>query len=124
SSPRELRFCGSGEKGEELAAEVRRRGIEGVRFLGFLQADEVARELNSALALILPSTHEPWGLVVNEALALGVPVLCSDAVGARDTLVRTAVSGFVFEADNPEGLAHLMHRLSNDAEEWRRLAAG
>ncbi|HEY4443168.1 MAG TPA: glycosyltransferase, partial [Steroidobacteraceae bacterium] len=74
------------------------------------------------LALILPSIEEQWGLVVNEALAMGVPILCSDNVGARDSLVRTSVNGYVFESDNAEGLAQLMTRMATDEHEWRRLA--
>jgi glycosyltransferase involved in cell wall biosynthesis len=63
-------------------------------------------------------------LVVNEALAMGVPILCSDNVGARDLLVRTALNGYVFESDNPEGLARFMQMLAEDKAEWRRLAKG
>jgi glycosyltransferase involved in cell wall biosynthesis len=53
---------------------------------------------------------------------MGVPILCSDKVGARDSLVRTGVNGYVFEPDNADGLAYLMHRLSTDEDEWRRFA--
>jgi L-malate glycosyltransferase len=118
---RGIHLCGVGELEDALKADVARRGLSGVEFRGFLEPDAVAKELAMALALILPSTEEQWGLVVNEALAMGVPVLCSDNVGARDSLVRTAVNGYVFEADNAEGLAQLMHHLE-DEEEWRRLA--
>jgi len=93
-------------------------------FRGFVQAPEVARTLASTLALILPSTEEQWGLVVNEALAMGVPVLCAMNAGARDLLVRTEINGFLFEADNAAGLASLMCRLSTDRAEWQRLAEG
>lgn len=121
-TPRPLHLCGSGEGDEPLRKKVRDEQIEGVVFRGFLPASEVARELGKSLALILPSTMEPWGLVVNEALAMGVPVLCSDNVGARDELVRTAVNGFVFEPDNAAGLAQLMLQVSEDRALWRRLA--
>jgi glycosyltransferase involved in cell wall biosynthesis len=122
TTARALRLCGSGELEEALRAEVARRGLGGLEFTGWLGADAVAHTLASSLALILPSIEEQWGLVINEALALGVPVLCSDNVGARDTLVRTAVNGYVFEPDNAEGLAQLMARLSTDQSEWERLA--
>ncbi len=70
----------------------------------------------------MPSKEEQWGLVVNEALALGLPILCSDNVGARDSLVRTAVNGYIFEPDNIQGLAALMLRLASDESEWSRFA--
>jgi len=121
---RALHICGAGELEPSFRAEARALGITGVIFHGFVQAPEIARLLASSLALILPSTEEQWGLVVNEALAMGVPILCSDNVGARDLLVRTALNGYVFESDNPEGLARFMQMLAEDKVEWRRLAEG
>lgn len=122
SSARDLHICGSGELEDNLRSDVAKRGLSGVRFHGFLPAAGVARILATSLALILPSTEEQWGLVVNEAVAMGVPILCSDNVGARDLLVRTGVNGYVFEPDNADGLAYLMHRLATDEAEWRRFA--
>ncbi len=119
---RPLVLCGAGPLEGALRAEA--QGIEGIRFAGFVQAEVVARTLATSLALVLPSLEEQWGLVVNEALAMGVPVLVTDRVGARDSLVRSAVDGYLFETDNAEGLARLMHRLAADADEWRRLSEG
>lgn len=121
ASARPLVICGSGPLEQDL--KERAAGAAGIRFPGFLQEDGVARTLATSLALVLPSLEEQWGLVVNEALAMGVPVLVSDNVGARDSLVRTAVNGYVFEPDNTEGLSYLMERLSTDEAEWRRLSA-
>jgi glycosyltransferase involved in cell wall biosynthesis len=119
---RALHLCGTGELEESLRADVARRGLTGVEFRGWLGAEAVAKVLATSLTLILPSVEEQWGLVVNEALAMGVPILCSDNVGARDSLVRTAVNGYVCESDNGEGLAHLMTRMATDEHEWRRMA--
>ena len=123
-TPRELHICGSGELEPMLREQADRLGLTGVRFLGYQPEREVARLLGSSLALILPSVEEQHGLVINEAIALGVPVLVSDNCGARDLLVRTGVNGYMFEPDNAVGLAHLMYRLDHDAEEWARLADG
>jgi L-malate glycosyltransferase len=121
---RELHICGSGLLEPELRRQAEKLGLTRLVFHGFLQASEIAGVLASTLALILPSTEEQWGLVVNEALAMGVPILCSFNVGARDLLVRTAVNGYAFEPDNPAGLARLMSRLGEDETEWRQLAEG
>ena len=62
---------------------------------------------------ILPSTREPWGLVVNEAMAAGLPVLVSDRCGCAADLVEPGRNGFVFSpADGPALTAH-MHRISS-----------
>jgi L-malate glycosyltransferase len=122
--PRELHICGSGMLEPVLRQQAEQLGLTGVRFLGYQPEHEVARILGSSLALILPSVEEQHGLVINEAVAMGVPVLVSDNCGARDLLVRTGVNGYVFEPDNAVGLAYLMDRLDRDAEEWARLALG
>ena len=120
--PRSLIISGDGPERTSLEAIVEKRRIEGVQFKGFLQAEAVAKVLSSALALVLPSVQETWGLVVNEALAMGVPVLCSDNVGARDTLVHAGVNGYIFAPSEYEGLGYLMHHLARDRDEWERFA--
>jgi len=122
ATARELHFCGSGPLEAALKAETERRGLSGVVFTGYVSQRRVARALASTLALVLPSTEEQWGLVINEALAMGVPVLCADNVGARDSLVRSAVNGQFFEPDNAEGLATLMAELAGSEVEWQRMS--
>jgi L-malate glycosyltransferase len=121
---RELHIYGLGPLEESLRKLAHTLGLSGVKFRGFVQNPQLAPALAAALALILPSREEQWGLVINEALALGVPILCGDNVGARDSLVRVGVNGYVFEADNDEGLGHLMSSLCSDESEWNRLSAG
>lgn len=122
--PRPLHLVGSGELEPMLRQQAAALGLEEVHFRGYLDEEEVAKLLGSTLALILPSIEEQHGLVINEALAMGVPVLLSDNCGARDLLVRSGVNGYVFEADNVEGLAHFMALLDRDEDEWARLALG
>lgn len=121
-APRELHLCGSGALEPMLRERAARLGLSGVRFRGELSQEAVARTLATSLALLLPSIEEPFGLVVNEAVALGVPVIVSDNSGARDLLVRTGVNGYVVEPDNVEGIAHFMGVLDGDPAEWARLA--
>jgi glycosyltransferase involved in cell wall biosynthesis len=121
-APRRLVLCGDGPERAAIAAALATYGGAGIEMPGFLQEDGIARVLATTLALILPSREEQWGLVVNEALAMGVPVLCSDQVGARALLVRPGVNGFVFASDDAEGLAWLMARLAGDRAEWQRMA--
>lgn len=63
--------------------------------------------------LVLPSRYDGWGVVVNEALCAGVPVICSDQVGAR-VLVETFGAGDVFVADDPDSLESLISALHTD----------
>lgn len=123
-NPRELHLCGAGVLEPELRAYVERHQLTGVKFRGALQQQEVAQVLASTLALILPSVSETFGLVIAEAVAMGVPVLVSRIPGAGDLLVRTGVNGYVFETDNTVGLAHFLERLDRDIGEWARLSEG
>lgn len=116
---RPLHICGSGPLEEELKALARTLGIlDDVIFHGFIQTEEISKLLASTFALLLPSIEEQFGNVVIEAQAMGLPVLLSDVCGARDCLVRTGVNGFIFEPDNPQGLAWFMKTLESDKKLW------
>lgn len=117
--PRRLVLAGDGE----LAPQLRAEAGEGVVFTGFLRAEDVARRIGNALALCLVSTVEQWGLVVNEAAALGVPAIVSSPVGARDALVRSGVAGFVVEPQSVDGIARAMLALAADEATWQRHSA-
>lgn len=67
-----------------------------------------------ANAFILGSSSDQWGLVVNEAMAAGLPVLVSDRCGCSPDLVRPGVNGFVFDPFDVLALATFMARLSGD----------
>ena len=120
--PRGLSLCGAGPLEAALKARVAREGIAGVRFCGWLDETGIARVLAASLALILPSIEEPFGLVVNEAIALGVPLLIAENCGARDLLVRSGINGYMIEPDNAEGLAYFMDLFARDEGAWQRLA--
>ena len=120
---RRLVMIGGGEQEAALREFIGDAGLDDVvEITGFLEPPEVARRLNGALALLLPSTEEQWGLVVNEALALGLPVIASEAVGARDLLVRNLLNGFVVPVDSSEGWAAAMAAIASDEKRWRNMA--
>lgn len=122
AEPHRLILVGSGPEEAGLRARTAALGIgDLVEFPGFLPADAVARVLSGALALILPSREEQWGLVVNEALALGLPAIVSHEVGARDALVRNLVNGYVIDSASPASLAQAMRDLASDEALWRRM---
>lgn len=118
--PRGLHICGAGPLEAELRRLVEAKGLQQlVVFHGFVQSDQVSRTLARSMALLLPSVEEQFGLVVIEALAMGVPVILTDQCGARDALVRSGVNGFIVEPDNPKGFAFFLRLLHNDQSLWR-----
>jgi glycosyltransferase involved in cell wall biosynthesis len=88
--------AGDGPLRGTLESEVARRGWP-VRFAGFLNQTEMPRAYAASDALVLPSdSSETWGLVVNEAMASGLPAVVSDAVGCGPDLVLSEETGAVF----------------------------
>lgn len=123
ASARELTLVGDGELRDDLQALAHELGIaEQIRWSGFLGAEAVSQALAESLALCLVSTEEQWGLVVNEAVALDLPVIVSSPVGARDALVRDGVNGYVIEPDDEEAIAQAMFEVSTDRDKWERMA--
>lgn len=86
---------------------------------GFRQIDELPRFYSSAGAFVLPSTTEQWGLVVNEAMASGLPVLVSNRCGCSKDLVVEGENGFTFDPFDIEELAMLLTRVSSDQTDLR-----
>ena len=91
-----LRIVGAGQEEARLRTLARRHGMDGrIAFVGPLQDDALVQEYLAANALVLPSRSEPWGLVVNEALHYGCPVIVSDRCGCVPELVAGSDCGIV-----------------------------
>lgn len=81
---------------------------------GFKQYDELPAYYGLAEAFILSSIRETWGLVVNEAMACGLPVIVSSRCGCAPDLVQNRVNGFTFDPDNSDELANKLVYVSCD----------
>ncbi|MDZ4860902.1 MAG: glycosyltransferase [Candidatus Hydrogenedentes bacterium] len=104
-----LLLVGSGKHETKFRAMVRELGIESrVIFTGFVAREAMPGYYALADLQVVPSRSEVWGLVINEALACGVPVLATDACGAAPDLLTHGVNGYVVPARNPETLAAAM----------------
>ncbi|MCL6622781.1 MAG: glycosyltransferase [Syntrophobacterales bacterium] len=114
ADPWSLVLCGSGPLETRLRREVQDLNLSGVVFAGFRQVEELPIFYGLAQAFIMPSSHsEQWGLVVNEAMASGLPVLVSKACGCARDLVQEGVNGFTFDPYDVEGLARLILMMSS-----------
>src|SRR2546430_3298455 len=88
--------------------------LHAVKFLGFRNQSELPSFYDLCDVFVLPSTSEPWGLVVNEAMAAGRPVVVSDQVGCARDLVQNGLNGFIFPVGDVEALAHALTRVLVD----------
>lgn len=117
-----LVFAGEGPLRSALESEAHSLGIaDKVRFLGFVNQSGLPETYTASDILVLPSEHEPFGVVVNEAMLCKCPVIVSDRVGARFDLVREAETGFVFPVGDVAGLAVALRRAMTDREGLRQM---
>lgn len=109
----DLVLLGDGEMRPQLEALATELGIQGaVQMPGFKQYQELPAYYGLASAFVHASTVEQWGLVVNEAMASGLPVLVSNCCGCAADLVREGHNGFTFDPYDTEQLAQLFLRIS------------
>jgi glycosyltransferase involved in cell wall biosynthesis len=122
STPPYLLVVGDGEERASLEARARELVLEGVRFLGFRNQSELPGFFALADVFVLPSRHEPWGLIVNEVMAAGCAVIVSDEVGAHADLITDGVEGFVFPVGDIDSLATALSRVLSSPEQSRSMA--
>jgi glycosyltransferase involved in cell wall biosynthesis len=114
-----LLFVGEGHDRSALELECARSNVRAV-FAGYVPTDKLYRYYALSELFVLPSIttprfKEPWGLVVNEAMNQGVPIVASDAVGAAaGGLIQNGTNGFVVPEQDAEALAQAIGRLLND----------
>lgn len=94
---------------------------ESARFLGFIPEEELLRLYRVVDVVVYPSLYEPFGIVVLEAMAVGVPVVVSDAGGLKE-VVWHEQTGITTYAGNPESLAWGIVRVLTDVESVRQRA--
>lgn len=114
-----LLFAGEGKARGFLESRVSALGLSNVEFLGFLNQTELADVYRCADVFTLPSSHDTWGLVVNEAMANGLPVVVSDHVGCAPDLVKEGWNGFVTPVGHVDALAASLTVLVGDPAKRR-----
>ena len=110
TDPWPLVCCGAGPLGSRL------EGRPGIRVEGFVQPDHLRDLLALSGCLVLPSTFEPWALVIHEATSAGLLILASEKAGAAVHLVQDNYNGYLFDGRDVKGIAALMSRVSNLSE--------
>jgi glycosyltransferase involved in cell wall biosynthesis len=99
-----LLIVGDGEQRAALQAQAAATGLASIRFLGFRNQSELPAFFDLASVFVLPSRHEPWGLIVNEVMNAATPSIVTDDVGCGPDLITTGVSGFIYPAGDAAAL--------------------
>jgi len=109
-----LIFVGDGNLKKDLEYYVQQKNLINVHFVGFKNQTEIPIYYTIADILVLPSGGETWGLVVNEAMNFGLPIIVSNLVGCSEDLVKHGKNGFIFEVGNTEQLSNYLNILVED----------
>jgi glycosyltransferase involved in cell wall biosynthesis len=118
SIPAELRsqvglvLAGDGPLRSELEARAREISPGCVSFSGFVHREDLATYYSLAECLVLPTLSDTWGLVVNEAMACGLPVICTEVAGCAADLVQN--SGILVPPGDPKQLSEAMQTMASD----------
>ena len=109
----QLVLLGDGELRGQIEAQIERLGLGAfVHLPGFLQVDALPRYYATAGGFVHASTTEQWGLVVNEAMASGLPVAVSDRCGSTQFLIEDGVTGFSFSPFDTGAITFALTRLA------------
>ncbi|WP_051356336.1 glycosyltransferase family 4 protein [Azorhizobium doebereinerae] len=112
-----LKLCGAG------AEETLVRALPQAELSGFVQPADLPGVMRTCAALVLPSRREPWGIVVHEAAAAGLPLILTDRCGAADTFLRDGLNGYRVPAEAPDALQAALERFAALEPEDRRAMA-
>jgi 1,2-diacylglycerol 3-alpha-glucosyltransferase len=117
-----LVFAGDGASRKELESQATAISPGVIRFAGFAQREQLAAYYALAEALILPTYTDPWGLVVNEAMACGLPVIVSRAAGCALDLVQENWNGLLIPPGDVSALTAAMESLATHPEVCAEMA--
>jgi glycosyltransferase involved in cell wall biosynthesis len=106
-----LVIVGDGEERAALERQAAATGFKSIRFCGFRNQSEMPRFFDLCAVFVLPSRHEPWGLIVNEAMNAARAIVVSDDVGCQVDLVTDGIEGCVYPVRDVGALAEALARV-------------
>ncbi len=111
-----LTIVGSGRGEDKLKAKAN----SNIQFVGFIENNKLGEIYQQHDIFILPSVSETWGLVVEEALYWGLPVIVSSRVGSGEDMVKNLGTGEIFESGNQQSLQAAIETVSSNYEKYRK----
>jgi glycosyltransferase involved in cell wall biosynthesis len=118
-----LVIIGDGPEFVNLNELTLNMGLKTIVFLGAVNNSDIPTYFYNSAAFVLPSLSESWGLVVNEAMASGLPILISNKINASNTLLKEGINGFGFEPSNVKNIAEkIINFIDLSIEEKRKMS--
>ena len=109
-----LVIVGDGQDESRLRSMIESRHLDGVTFGGFVQREDLPTWYAAADVLVFPTRGDPYGMVVDEAMAAGLPVLSTTSAGEIRTRVIEGETGWLVPAQDPDELARAMASVAHD----------
>jgi len=106
-----LVIVGDGEARAALEQQAAATGFASIRFCGFRNQSELPGFFNLATVFVLPSRHEPWGLIVNEVMNAARPAIVSDDVGCAPDLISDGENGCIYPVGDVSALENALRRV-------------
>ncbi|MBT6581431.1 MAG: glycosyltransferase family 4 protein [Bacteroidetes Order II. Incertae sedis bacterium] len=113
--PYRMIMLGDGALRPAIEAWIEAHQVDGIELAGFRQIDDLPHYYHRAAFFVHPARIDTWAMVVNEAMAAGLPVVISTGTGCHKDLVDEGQNGFTFHPDDAQQLAQHMVKLSEDA---------
>lgn len=118
TSPGDCRLVliGDGPEDANLRAHVHNRGLPGIIFHGRASYDDIGRYYAAGDVMVMPTLEDNWSLVVPEAMACGLPVLCSRYNGCYPELVHDSINGWVFDPLSATDTARVLRQAADNRD--------
>lgn len=116
-----LIIVGEGPQKKELLAKTCELGLDKAYFLGYLPDEELKKIYGLADLFVLPSYEEVWGLVINEAMCSGLPVITTRNVGSAIDLVKNGINGYIIKEKNSEELAQAILKVFKEKDKSNKM---
>ena len=118
----QLVIIGGGSERTNYEKIIRDLDIKNVSIRNYYPHDELMRFFKASDYLIMPTREDVWGLVVNEAMSVGLPIISSNKCVSANELVKDGVNGYIYDVDDVDGLAKIVNELLEDDLEYDRMS--
>lgn len=105
-----------GEETDELAELRQNLAVKNVHYIDFIPKEKLWEYYQAADLFVLPTRNDPWGLVVNEAMANALPVVTTTQCIAGLELVNDGINGYLYDCENVEDLKSILNEISGNME--------
>ena len=114
-------MIGSGVLIDECKLYLKKNNLNNVSIIGFQNQKQLREYYLISDVLILPSEYETWGLVINEAMASGMPVISTNQCGGTVDLVKNNNTGFSYDKDDPKTLLNKLNFLLKNDQKVKKI---